>query len=68
MTVQGAFTEGGNSSGVVQDHQDNFELQNYSTATEGNHALRFGTRCEGVSRRELLDVGSEWDVYVQLTR
>ena len=44
VTVQGAFTEGGNSSGVVQDHQDNFELQNYSTATVGSHALRFGTR------------------------
>ncbi|MFZ0036058.1 MAG: carboxypeptidase regulatory-like domain-containing protein [Candidatus Acidiferrales bacterium] len=47
VTVQGAFTEGGNSSGVVQDHEDNFELQNYSTATEGNHALRFGTRWRG---------------------
>lgn len=44
VTVQGAFTEGGATSGVVQDHQDNFELQNYSTATIGRHVLRFGTR------------------------
>ena len=44
VTVQGAFTEGGNSSGTTQDHQDDFELQNYSTATAGSHALRFGTR------------------------
>lgn len=44
VTVQGAFTEGGASSGVVEDHQDNFELQNYSTATAGKHVLRFGTR------------------------
>jgi len=44
VTVQGAFTEGGNSSGTVEDHQDDFELQNYSTATAGSHALRFGTR------------------------
>jgi hypothetical protein len=44
VTVQGAFTNGGNSSGVIEDHQDLFELQDYSTATAGNHTLRFGTR------------------------
>ena len=33
ITVQGAFTTGGSNSGVVGDHQDIFELQNYSTAT-----------------------------------
>jgi hypothetical protein len=44
VTVQGGFTQGGASSGVVQDHQDDFELQNYSTETVGSHALRFGVR------------------------
>jgi hypothetical protein len=44
VTVQGAFTTGGNSSGVLQDHEDNLELQNYSTATAGKHTLRFGVR------------------------
>ena len=44
VSVQGAFTTGGSSSGVVQDHEDNFELQNYSTATAGPHTLRFGVR------------------------
>jgi hypothetical protein len=44
VTVQGVFTDGGNNSGVVQDHQDIFELQNYSTANAGSHTLRFGTR------------------------
>ena len=44
VTVQGAFINGGSNSGVVQDHQDVFELQNYSTATEGLHTLRFGVR------------------------
>ena len=39
VTVQGAFITGGNNSGVVQDHQDFFELQNYSTATSG-HCIR----------------------------
>jgi hypothetical protein len=44
VSVQGAFTDGGNSSGVVQDHEDNLELQNYMTTTVGAHALRFGVR------------------------
>jgi Carboxypeptidase regulatory-like domain len=48
VTVQGAFTDGGASSGVVEDHQDDFDLQNYSTATAGSHALRFGTRLRAV--------------------
>lgn len=42
VIVQGAFTSGGNSSGVVEDHQDDYELQDKSTATAGNHTLRFG--------------------------
>jgi hypothetical protein len=44
ITVQGVFTNGGSNSGVVQDHQDIFELQNYSTENSGSHTLRFGTR------------------------
>src|ERR1700760_2831584 len=44
VTVQGAFTTGGSNSGVARDHQDIFELQNYSTATAGSHTMRFGAR------------------------
>ena len=44
VTVEGAFTSGGSSGGVERDTQNNFELQNYSTASYGAHALRFGTR------------------------
>lgn len=44
VTVQGAFTDGGNNNSVVRDHQDVFELQNYSTAIAGLHTFRFGTR------------------------
>jgi hypothetical protein len=44
VTVQGAFTSGGSSAGIERDTQNNLELQNYSTATAGNHTLRFGTR------------------------
>jgi hypothetical protein len=44
ITVQGAFVDGGSNSATVNDHQDIFELQNYSTATAGKHTIRFGTR------------------------
>jgi hypothetical protein len=48
VTVQGAFTTGGSNSGVVQDHQNVFELQNYSTATAGLHTMRFGVRLHAI--------------------
>lgn len=41
-TVQGSFVDGGNSSGSSEDHRDDLELQNYSTATFGSHLARFG--------------------------
>jgi len=44
VTVQGAFTTGGNSVGDARDHQDVFMLQDYGTATLGIHTLRFGVR------------------------
>jgi hypothetical protein len=44
VTVQGAFTGGGNNQGVVRDNQDRYELQDYVTAVKGAHALNFGTR------------------------
>jgi hypothetical protein len=44
VTVQGAFTNGGSSTGNVQDHEDIFMLQVYGTATVASHTLRFGVR------------------------
>jgi hypothetical protein len=44
VTVQGAFTGGGNNQGVVRDNQDRYELQDYVTAMRDKHALNFGTR------------------------
>jgi hypothetical protein len=44
VTVQGAFTGGGNNTGAVRDNQDRYELQNYTTAVKGAHSLNFGTR------------------------
>ncbi len=48
VTVQGAFTSGGNNLGTVHDAQDHYELQNYTTASLGAHAIRFGARLRAV--------------------
>ncbi len=48
ITVQGAFTGGGNNEGTVQDAQDHYELQNYTTASLGTHSIRFGGRLRAV--------------------
>ena len=48
ITVQGAFTGGGNNWGTVRDAQDHYELQNYTTAALGTHTLRFGARLRAV--------------------
>ena len=44
VTVQGAFTTGGNNTQTVRDNQNIYELQNYFAAAEGNHSLNFGAR------------------------
>ncbi len=44
VTVQGAFTTGGNSAGTSSNHEDVIVLRNDSTATVGSHAMRFGFR------------------------
>lgn len=42
--VQQAFTAGGNNSQTVEDHENDFELQNYFSGAKGAHSLNFGTR------------------------
>ncbi len=44
VTVSGAFTGGGNNTGIARDSQDHYELQNYTTAAVGNHSINFGAR------------------------
>ena len=48
ITVQGAFTGGGNNEGTIRDAQDHYELQNYTTAALGKHTIRFGARLRTV--------------------
>jgi len=42
--VQGSFTDGGSSSQSVEDHENNYELQNYFSGAKGAHSLNFGAR------------------------
>src|SRR5579862_1994149 len=44
VNVLGAFTTGGNSQGAIIDHQDHYELQNYTSVVHGNHVFKFGGR------------------------
>ena len=42
ITVQGAFTTGGNYQGQATDLQNNFEMHDFATLISGNHSMRFG--------------------------
>jgi hypothetical protein len=44
VNVLGAFDAGGNSQGTIIDHQNHYELQNYTSLIHGNHILKFGGR------------------------
>jgi len=48
LNVLGAFGGGGNSDGTVLDHQDHYELQNYTSIIHGNHTTKFGARLRGI--------------------
>jgi opacity protein-like surface antigen len=58
IVVSGAFMDGGNNAGVLQDHLEVFELQDYATATAGNHTLRFGIRARANLDTNLSTAGS----------
>ncbi len=44
VSVQQAFTDGGNSQGTVRDVLDRYEFQNYTSMALGKHFLKFGAR------------------------
>jgi hypothetical protein len=48
LNVLGAFNGGGNSQGNILDHQDHYELQNYTSVVHGNHTIKFGARLRGI--------------------
>src|SRR6185437_13649180 len=55
IQVQGAFTSGENSEGLVRTTQNNYELQNYTSVTHGNHLIKFGARLRGITSAESTD-------------
>ena len=55
IEVQGNFTTGENSEGLVRTAQDNYELQNYTSITHGNHLIKFGARLRGITSSESTD-------------
>jgi len=48
LNVPGAFGGGGNNQGDVFDHQDHYELQNYTSILHSNHTIKFGARLRGI--------------------
>ncbi|HKW18795.1 MAG TPA: carboxypeptidase regulatory-like domain-containing protein [Terriglobales bacterium] len=52
VEVQGAFTFGESSQGLIRTTQDNYELQNYTSITHGNHLIKFGARLRGITSAE----------------
>ncbi|MCU1309219.1 MAG: Oar protein [Candidatus Angelobacter sp.] len=44
ISVLGAFVGGGNSSGTNVDHNDRYEVQNYTSMSRGKHFIKFGGR------------------------
>ena len=43
VNVLGAFSGGGNGT-ISTDHQDHYELQNYTSVIDSNHTIKFGGR------------------------
>lgn len=48
LNVLGSFGGGGNNQGNILDHQDHYELQNYTSIIHGNHTVKFGARLRGI--------------------
>ena len=44
VQVQGAFSGGGSSSQYSQDNTNRYEIQNYTSISQGNHFIKFGGR------------------------
>lgn len=63
VTLQGAFTTGGNGLGTQHDHQDVFMLQNYGTATIGAQTLRFGARARAYRFADYSIAGANGSYY-----
>jgi hypothetical protein len=57
INVLGSFTGGGSSSGTQTDHQDHYELQNYTSISQGKNFLKFGGRLRAVHEVDTSNAG-----------
>jgi hypothetical protein len=48
IEVPGAFNGGGSSGGVTGDHQDHYEVQNYTSVIYGNQTIKLGGRLRAI--------------------
>jgi hypothetical protein len=56
VNVIGAFSGGGNGT-INSDHQDHYELQNYSSVIHGNHTIKFGGRLRALREANSSNAG-----------
>ena len=57
VNVFGGFTGGGSSAGTQTDHQDHYELQNYTSILQGKNFVKFGGRLRAVHEVNLSSAG-----------
>jgi hypothetical protein len=57
INVLGSFTGGGSSSGTQTDHQDHYELQNYTSVSLGKQFLKFGGRLRAIHEVDVSSAG-----------
>jgi hypothetical protein len=57
INVFGNFTGGGSSSGAQTDHQNHYELQNYTSVSQGKHFVKFGGRLRAIHEVNISSAG-----------
>ncbi len=57
INVLGSFMRGGSSSGMQTDHQDHYELQNYTSISQGKHFVKFGGRLRAIHELSVSSAG-----------
>jgi hypothetical protein len=57
ISVLGNFTRGGSGSGTQTDHQDHYELQNYTSISQGKHFVKFGVRLRAIHELNVSSAG-----------
>ncbi len=57
FSVLGSFVRGGSREGTESDHQDHYELQNYTSIAQGKNFIKFGGRLRVLHENNLSSQG-----------